>query len=228
MLNLFRGVGWEEKMVVWGKALGRPPACSCGLHACLETGWSTLSQEGNGLCTALPESCTPQACSPQTPECCVCAKREDEHCTWTHLKEGLCPCVPQNLPQSIGFLDFHSVGFLSFHVKWVSRMRRKTAMLDVSANCLSRLMTTFAIWQLSFLFIRIIVFFLTEDNHAMHVTCTARPPPWAEVPLSVSRHLVYLYRMHLYASLPFSFRVIWVTRINEKWESSCFQATILY
>lgn len=48
---------------------------------------------------------------------------------------------------------------------------------------------------LSFLFIRIIVFFfLTEDNNATHVTCIACPPPWAEVLFSVSWHLVYLYR----------------------------------
>lgn len=141
----------DKRMVVWGKHWEGTLKFPVGLYVWLETNWSTFSKGGNGLCTALPESCTPQHCSPQTPKCCVCAKREDEHCTWTHLKEGLCPCIPRNLPQSIGFLDFHSVGFLNFRVKWVSRIRRKTAhlmFLSVQALCYLFYVT------LSLLFIR--------------------------------------------------------------------------
>lgn len=77
--------------------------------------------------TALPESCTPQDCSPETPKCCVCQEGR-----WTlHLdtleRETVLVC-PRNLPQSTStFRHFCSVAFLSFRVKWVSRMRRKAA-----------------------------------------------------------------------------------------------------
>jgi hypothetical protein len=110
-----------------------------------------------------------------TLKCCVCAKREDEHCTWTHLKEGLCPCIPWNLPQSIGFLDFHSVGFLSFSVRWVFRIRKEDSMLDASADRLSRLFATFSTWQCLFYLQELkFVCFLTEENNSMHATCTVR------------------------------------------------------